>query len=118
MSDYPRALDKMLAAWNEQHPELIRAHLVDALATDVRFVDPSIDLVGLDMFEANIRKTQQELPGAIYSRTSSIDSQHSFHRYHWAIHLNGKLILPGFDVTRVDESGQITDVIGFFGEFP
>lgn len=118
MSDYPEALDKMLAAWNEPDPARVRGHLDQALAPDVRFVDPSIDLTGIDAFEKNVHEVHRRLPGAVYSRTSGVDSQHGFHRYHWEIHQNAKLIVPGFDVTQTDEQGRVVCVIGFFGPIP
>jgi hypothetical protein len=118
MSDHPEALDHMLAAWNEAEPARVRGHLDKALASGVRFVDPSIDLTGIDAFEANVHEVHQHVPGAVYSRTSGVDSQHGFHRYHWAIHQDGKLILPGFDVTETDSDGRVVCVIGFFGPMP
>lgn len=91
MSDYPESFDHMLAAWNEADPSLVRGHLERALAPGVRFVDPSIDVTGIDGFEANVHEVHASLPGAVYSRTSGVDEQHGFHRYHWAIHQNGEL---------------------------
>jgi hypothetical protein len=96
----------------------VRGHLERALAPGIRFVDPSIDLTGIDSFEANVHEVQAKIPGAAYSRTSDVDSQHGFHRYHWAIHHNGELLVPGFDVTQTDDSGRIVLVIGFFGLLP
>ena len=118
MSDYPMSLDHMLAAWNEPEPSLVRGHLEQALAPGIRFVDPSIDVTGINGFEANVHEVHAKLPGAVYSRTSGLNSQHRFHRYHWAIHQDGKLIVPGFDVTETDESGRVILVIGFFGPVP
>ncbi len=118
MADYPVALDQMLAAWNEPDPSLVRGHLDCALSSSVRFVDPSIDLTGIADFEANVHKVRADLPGATYSRTSGVDSQHDFHRYQWAIHQGGELVLAGFDVTEIDEEGRVTCVIGFFGPLP
>lgn len=118
MSDSPEALDHMLAAWNEPDPALVRGHLERALAPGVRFVDPSIDVTGIDGFEANVDEVRAGLPGAVYSRTSGVDSQHGFHRYHWAIHQEGELILAGFDVAETDDSGRVVCVIGFFGTMP
>ena len=118
MSHYPESFDHMLAAWNESDPTLVRGHLEQALSPNVRFVDPSIDVVGIDGFEANIHEVHASLPHAVYSRTSGIDSQHNFHRYHWAIHQDGKLVVPGFDVVETDPSGRVACVIGFFGTVP
>lgn len=118
MTTYPEALDHMLAAWNEPDPAQVRGHLDRALAPGIRFVDPSIDVSGIDGFEANVHEVKGNLPGAVYSRASSVDSQRGFHRYHWAIHQNGKLVLEGFDVTQTDENDRVALVIGFFGRIP
>jgi len=118
MADYPNSLDHMLAAWNEPNPSLVRGHLERALAPSIRFVDPSIDVIGIDGFEENVHEVQKSLPGAVYSRTSNVDAQHDFYRYHWAIHQDGKLVIPGFDVAETDETGRVIRVIGFFGDLP
>lgn len=118
MSDYPPTFDLMLAAWNEPDPVKVRELLEQSLAPNIRFVDPSIDLTGIDAFEKNVFEVQAKIPGAVYSRTSGVDSQHGFHRYHWAIHLNGELIQPGFDVAETDDGGRVVTVIGFFGSIP
>ncbi len=118
MTNLPEPFIHMFAAWNEPESDRVRGHLEQALAADVRFVDPSIDLTGIDAFEANVHEVHKRLPGATYSVTSGIDSQHGFHRYHWAIHQDGKLLLPGFDVVEVDDEGRVKQVIGFFGPMP
>jgi len=105
----------MLAAWNEPDPEKVRGLLEQALSPNIRFVDPSIDLVGIDAFQENIKEVKAQLPGAVYSVTSKVDSQHEFHRYHWAIHQGDSLVIDGFDVTQFDDSGKILMVVGFFG---
>lgn len=118
MASYPEALDHMLAAWNEPDSTQVRRHLEKALNKNVRFVDPSIDVAGIEGFEKNVHEVKSNIPGAVYSRTSCVDSQHNFHRYHWAIHQDGKLLLSGFDVTETDEQERVSCVIGFFGEIP
>lgn len=118
MPDYPETLDHMLAAWNEPDSGRVRGHLDKALADDVRFVDPSIDVTGIDGFEANCHDVRAKIPGAVYSRTSGVDSHHGFYRYHWAIHLQSKPIVSGFDVVETDADGRVRCVIGFFGPVP
>ena len=80
MSKPPESFDRMLAAWNERDPARVRAHLEKALNADVHFVDPSIDLVGIDAFEANVHRVHEQIPGAVYSRTSPVDGHHRHHR--------------------------------------
>ena len=112
------SLEHMLAAWNERDPGQIRAHLEKALAPNVEFIDPSIETHGIDEFEANVRQVQARIPGAVYSLTSGVDSHHRLHRYSWEISRNGEVIIPGFDVTEVDEDGKVLRVLGFFGPLP
>lgn len=118
MTHHPEALNHMFAAWNETDPAKVRGHLTKALSDNVRFVDPSIDLQGIDAFEANVHEVHKTVPGARYSVTSGVDAQHGFHRYHWAIHQGETLVLEGFDVTEVNANGQVASVIGFFGKIP
>lgn len=115
MSDHPESFDHMLAAWNESDSTKVRGHLERACAPDVHFVDPAHDVTGIDAFEAMVHQVHGENPGAVYSRASAVDSHHGLHRYHWAIHKDGQLVLPGFDVTETDEQGRVTRVLGFFG---
>ena len=105
----------MLAAWNEPDPTKVRDHLEKALAPEVHFVDPSIDIVGIDAVEADVHRVHEQAPGAVYSRTSDVDGHHNHHRHHWAIHLDGELLLAGFDVTITDDEDRVEKVIGFFG---
>lgn len=118
MADYPESLEHMLAAWNEPEAGRVREHLDKALSPNVRFVDPTIDVTGIDGFEANVHAVKEKIPGAVYAHASGIDSQHNFHRYHWTIHLDGKLLISGFDVTETDDNGKVLCVIGFFGDIP
>ena len=115
---YPESFDHMLAAWNERDPDRVRAHLEKALAPDVRFIDPSAHTRGVDEFEANVHEVQARIPGASYRRVSGVDGHHNLYRYHWEIWHEGKLVLPGFDVTEVDGEGRVTRVLGFFGLVP
>ena len=108
----------MLAAWNERDPGKVRSHLVRALAADVAFIDPSITTRGIDEFEANVHEVHHNLPGADYSRTSGVDSHNRLYRYTWQISRGGEVLMPGFDVTEVDDAGMIVRVLGFFGPLP
>jgi hypothetical protein len=115
---YPESLDHMLAAWNEADPSMVRGHLERALASTVEFIDPSVEMHGLDEFEANVHNVHASLPGAEYSRTSGVDSHHGLHRYSWEISRDGETVVTGFDVTEVDGAGKVTRVLGFFGPLP
>ncbi len=115
MTPHPESLDHMLAAWNESDPDLVRGHLEKALAPEVEFIDPSIETHGIDEFEANVHEVHRQVPGATYERTSRVDRHHRLHRYTWQISRDGEILMPGFDVTEVDEGGKVLRVLGFFG---
>lgn len=94
---------------------LLPRHSPKALAPNMHFADSSIDLVGVDAFEANLHHVHEQLPGAVYSRTSEVNRHNGHHRSHWAIHLDGELVLAGFDVAIVNAEARVVKVIGFFG---
>lgn len=114
MAAYMRSLEKMMAVWNTTDPAEQRA-LVDAsMEHNVHFVDPNHNIIGRDAFLKMATLVQSQIPGAVYSRASEVDMQNNFCRYHWAIHMDGKLIMSGFDVAEVNDTGKIVKVIGFF----
>lgn len=112
---HPESFDHMLAAWNEADAAKVRGHLEKALSPDIEFIDPSIHTRGIDEFEANVHEVHGQLPGAVYERVSAVDGHHTVYRYHWQISVNGEVVLPGFDVTEIDDDGKVLRVLGFFG---
>ena len=115
MAAYLENLNRMLAVWNTADATEKRALTDAALEHNVHFVDPNHNIIGRDAFLKMVDQVQAQVPGAVYSRASEVDVQNNHCRYHWAIHLNGELIMPGFDVTEVNDAGNIVKVIGFFG---
>ena len=115
MSNYMTHLDHMLACWNSETGEDIRANATAALEHNVHFVDPNHNIIGVEAFINMVKMVKEQVPGAIYSRASKIDMQNNFCRYHWAVHKDNVLLLEGFDVTEVNDSGKVVKVIGFFG---
>lgn len=113
----PAVLDEMLSAWNETDKTKIRAHLKAAVTPDVYFVDPTTELTGIRNFEKLIHDVQARFPGAIFSRTSNIDSHHHICRCHWEIHYNDELLVEGFDVAEMRD-GKVARLLKFFGKLP
>lgn len=109
-------LAKMLAIWNTTDEAEKTALADEALEHNVHFVDPNHNIIGRAEFLKMVDEVQKRVPGAVYSRASEIDAQNNHCRYHWEIHLNDELLMPGFDVTEINDSGKIVKVIGFFGE--
>lgn len=109
------SLETMLAIWNSRDPVEKERLAKDALEHNVHFADPSHNIIGREAFLEMVKRVQDRIPGAIYSRASRVDVQNNFCRYHWAIHLDRKLFLEGFDVTEINDAGRVVKVLGFFG---
>lgn len=118
MAETPESFYHYLAAWNEHDLSEIRAHLEKSVAKEVLFVDPANTTRGIDELEQMIKSARRERPTAEYLRASGVDGHNRRYRYLWAVHIDGKLALPGMDVTTVDADGAIVQIDGFFGEFP
>ncbi|GLQ22050.1 hypothetical protein ACFFUB_08320 [Algimonas porphyrae] len=116
MTQYMDNLKKMMAAWNTTDTGNQAALVEAALEHNVHFVDPNHNIIGRQPFLDMVCSTQAKIPGAVYAHKGEIGFQNNFCRYHWTIHLDGKLIMPGFDVVEVNDGGKIVKVIGFFGE--
>ena len=118
MSDIPESFFHYLQAWNEADTARIRAHLERSVAPDVLFVDPANTTRSIDELESMIVRARRERPTAAYLRTSGVDGHNRRYRYRWEVHVDGKLALPGMDVTTIDAEGRIVQIDGFFGDLP
>ena len=62
MSDPPKTLDHRFAAWNQRDEARVRGPLERALSPEVRFVDPTHDITGIDAFERMVLGFSGPLP--------------------------------------------------------
>lgn len=118
MTAPPAELQHYNDAWNERDLGKIRGHLERAVAPDVLFIDPAHTTRDIDALEAMIVDARNERPDADYLVTSGVDGHNRRYRYLWAVEIGGQRVLPGMDVTTVDEQGRIVQIDGFFGDFP
>lgn len=109
-------LNNMLRIWNTSDAEEKKKLAKKSLEHNLHFVDPNHNIIGRDPFLKMVDLVQSQIPGAVYSRQSDIDIQNNHCRYHWAIHVGGKELMKGFDVTELSDSGKVVKVIGFFGK--
>ncbi|MEL6665184.1 MAG: hypothetical protein AAFQ24_03545 [Pseudomonadota bacterium] len=116
MSEYPESLGQMMQIWNTTDSAEKRRLTELCMEHNVHFVDPNHNIIGREAFLRMVDQVQAEIPGSDYARASEVDIQNNHCRYHWSIHQNGKLIMPGFDMTEINDAGKIVKVVGFFGE--
>jgi len=118
MSKLPPSLDSMLAAWNEKDPARVRGHLEAALSPDVVFADPDNYVVGIDAFEAMVHKFRADIENPKAEWTSGFNHHNNRYRYTWLVSSGDTPLMPGMDVTEVDDNGMVVRVDGFFGDVP
>ena len=114
-TNIPEAMQHYLCMWNERDCELIRGHLDLAVSEDCLWVDPHNAHTGRDALESNVREFRKNFPTAVLGLASNVDGHNRRHRYEWKITVEDELLIAGFDVTTLNESGFIERVDGFFG---
>ena len=114
-SDLPESLQHYLRMWNERDLGKVRGHLDQAVTDDCLWIDPHNDHVGRDALEENVREFRTKFSTAELGLASRVDHHHDRYRYEWLIIMDGKVLMPGFDVATLAKSGLIERVDGFFG---
>lgn len=118
MTSIPDTFATFLAGWNEWDSEARRALFEQAVSPEVEFTDPLHKLFGIEAFLEMVEDFQRTRPGAVTVRTSDIDLHHDCARYHWAILIDGKKLIDGFDAVQLDEHQRFRRISGFFGLLP
>jgi hypothetical protein len=118
MTAIPELFDIFLAGWNEWDADKRRALFEQVVSPDVEFTDPLHRLSGREAFLEMVADFQRTRPGAVTVRTSQIDRHHNVARYHWAILIDGKKLIDGFDSVEFDEAGRFVRIRGYFGLLP
>lgn len=119
MTEIPESFDHYFAAWNDRDVSKIAAHLAAAVTDDVVFADPANYKVGPAEIEAMIIEARTgPMPDTDYLVVSGVDGHNRRFRYRWEARVGDEVLMPGMDVTTVDESGRIERIDGFFGDFP
>ena len=118
MTDMPPALQTYLRMWNERDLDRAIELLGEAVTDDIVFADPQDFHEGRAAMEHNVKRFNRMYPTAVLTLASGVDGQHDRYRYAWHIHVDGELLLDGFDVSTLAADGRIERVDGFFGPLP
>jgi len=118
-NDLTTTIDTHLEAYGEPN-DTRRAELVATVwAEDGTLVDPPLDGAAHEGIAGMGAALQGLYPGHTFRRTSGVDAHHGVARYAWElVDPAGAPVLAGVDVARVDDSGKLTNVTGFFGDLP
>jgi hypothetical protein len=119
VTSFPQLAERYLALWNETDPA-VRSELVSSVCSaDVRYTDPLADVTGPAELEATIAAVQSQFPGFVFTLTGTVDAHHQQARFTWDLGPAGAPApIAGFDVVTFDESGRISQVLGFLDRVP
>ncbi len=62
-----------------------------------------------------VREFRTKFPTAELDLASRVDHHHERYRDEWVTTMDGKVLMPGFDVVTLGTSGLLERVDGFFG---
>ena len=111
--------DRYLACWNETDSQARRALLAEHWAADAHYIDPLVDVQGVDEIDAVMAAAQEQFPGFVFSPHGEVDAHHGVARFGFAFGPAGsEPPILGFDVLATDESGRIESVVGFLDRVP
>lgn len=115
--DVDAAIARYFAAWNEPDPDKRKVLVHKAWAVDARSVDPLADVTGRDAICDMIGAVHQQFPGVSVHRSTDVDHHHDLVRFGWEIlDADETVAVAGIDIARVDQDGQVVELLGFFGE--
>jgi hypothetical protein len=111
--------ERYLACWNATDAEARRGLLADNWAEDAAYVDPLVEIAGLDALDATIAAVHQQFPGFVFTPVGPVDAHHDVARFGWGLGPRGaEPVVVGFDVVVTDPDGRIRSVAGFLDRVP
>jgi hypothetical protein len=105
--------------WNQSDPAALRAAVDELFSSDVRYVDPLVDVSGRAALVATIAAVHDQFPGFTFRLSGPVDGHHDQTRFGWELGpVDGEAPIAGFDVAVTDDAGQIRQVFGFLDRVP
>ena len=119
MHDANAVATAYLAVWNEADPSRRKAQMDRHWADGARYVDPLMRGEGRDGIAAMIEGARAQFPGHSFALSGAPDGHQDFVRFSWSlIGAGGHAVAEGTDFVRLDQAGQIADVVGFIDRMP
>ena len=118
MSDLKELVDRYIKIWNTPDDSARRALVADVFAEDGVFVDPFMEVQGVDAINAGIGAVLGQFAGLELTLIGDVDAHHGIARFRWQIAPAGaESIVEGSDVA-VAEDGKLKGVYGFIDKMP
>jgi hypothetical protein len=114
--DGKMAIERYCQAWNELDKEKRLAILKEIATLNVRYIDPTVEISGLEALNAHIDVILSRYPNSIIVRTTEIDRHHDVARFGWKKVLSdGSSFADSIDLVEFDSNQAISRIVGFFG---
>lgn len=110
------AVERWLAAWNEDDDAKRAALLAEAMEADGRFVDPWAQVEGLEPLARHVAAARGAAPGSTLRLDGSVQVVAGRHlRFDWtADDREGRRIASGLNVGRLSPGGRLEELVGFW----
>lgn len=117
--DYAAIARHYIATFNETDADTRRRLLNELYAADCRYVDPAVEVSGIDEIDSFLAATQQQFAGIRFSLGGPVDGHRRQLRFQWHAGPDAEEPLAiGFDVLILDEDARVSRVYGFIDRAP
>ncbi len=119
MPDFEEIAARYIDTWNEVDPTARRTALDKLWADGGRYVDPLVDVQGVDQIDATIAAVQAQFPEFVFRLAGPVDGHHDQCRFRWELGpRDTEAPVAGFDVVVTDADGRLASVLGFLDRVP
>ena len=116
MQNLQQTINNYEAAWQETDEGKRLDLLTYCFAENGRYVDPTADVSGREALSAHIGKVLKNSDGTV-EITSNPTNHHDVIHFTWhMVGPDGNVYVAGHDFVRLDVSGKIAHLAGFFGD--
>ena len=104
------------AAWNEPDLDKRRALLADSITEDAVYIDPTVEVVGIEALMRHISRVGEMYPGSHLALRTGVDRHHDVARFGWRRVLADATTRPeSVDFVEFATDGRLSRILGFFG---
>ena len=123
MTTFENVANAYIAAWNARSDDERATAVAAVFAPGATYTDPLADVSGRAAIAELIGGAQQQFAGWAFRLAGPVDGHHGQARFTWALGPEGgngasEAPVVGFDVVTLDDTGQITSVLGFLDRVP
>ena len=118
MNNPSAVAERYLATWNEHDSSRRHALIAELWNPQGRYVDPLMSGEGHEGIARMIETAQGQFPGLVFTARGKPDGHGPFARFSWSLGpTDGAAVAEGTDIARLNDKGQVVEIIGFLDSF-